>query len=161
MIIWDNPSKHWWILSCGSELTGMYVMCIWVFPISMLAHLPSSISSSWCFIVLYSIPFFIKKPTPLQPRNACSWFAPYHSYPRILNSSYPLRWVSDSARISDYSLLRNSIILYFLAIIPFTFTWTTFSYSFYTLIVVFLVIWKNSSSIICLGSLCSSFSRCS
>ena len=55
------------ILSGDSVFTGIYITCIYVFPISIPIDLPSSINMELCLIILYSIPFWISNPTPLLP----------------------------------------------------------------------------------------------
>ena len=97
-------------------LTGMYITCICVDPISIPILLPSSIRSRSCFIILYLMPYFIKNPTPLLPLIALSKFCPTHSYPAISISFCPFRCVSETAKISGCSSYRNCINLYFLLI---------------------------------------------
>ena len=156
MMIWDNPSKHYWILSCGSVFTGIYMTWIYVVPISIPALLPYSIKSCSCLTIQYLIPYLIRNPTPRLPRIALSKFYPTHSYPLTSNSVLSFRCVSDTARMSGSSSSRNCIILYFLAIIPFTFTCIIFIFCLSLEMILGFVILKNSSSLDCLDSFLSS-----
>ena len=156
IIIYESPSKHCIILSCGSVFTGIYMTCIYVDPISIPILLPSSIKSCSCLIILYLTPYLTKNPTPLLPLTARSKFWPTHSYPIISISVFPFRWVSDTAKTSGFSSYKNYIILYFLATIPLTFTCIIFITLFSFIIIYGFVILKYSSSFVCLDSFLSS-----
>ena len=129
---------------------------ICVEPISIPMLLPSSIRSCSLLIILYLFPYPIKKPTPLLPLTALSKFWPIHSYPLMSISSFPFKWVSETARISGFSSCRNYMTLYFFAVIPFTFTWIIFNKSFSFIFIYVFVAIKYSSSFVYLLSFRSS-----